>query len=244
MEKIINEKGIKSGDVVKIVLPEGIKAGDNIGGYTILEKMYNANKNVVKVIKADKRDVFVEIPDHGAFWFDNSCVQPLVEDRVPQFKVGDTVIITIPKEYNTRTHIPFGITESMLKLNGICTKIRRVEKAEYSKNDYPEISNLDGYKYYLENNAFWMWPNCLLTKVASYGFDYDLAKKILSPYQSMEQEAITSLTSLTSVCKVDGCTFLYDTCAIKEDAIECKDKKEDKDLIKIKSKKLKLNFKN
>lgn len=167
-----------------------------------------------------------------------------VEDCVPQFKVGDTVVITIPKEYNIDTHVPFDLNKEMIGLNGTCTKIIQIVKDRYKKSEFPKIDNLDGCKYYLENNS-WIWPNCLLTKV--HCFDYDLAKKILSPYQSMEQEAITSLTSstgltsltsLTSGCIVDECSSICGTYTVKE-AIQ-----ENKDLITIKSKKLKLNFKN
>ena len=54
----------------------------------------------------------------------------------------------------------------------------------------------------------------------------------------MEQEILTDLSSITDSYRTSyGCTYL-DTPTVKQDI------KEDKDLIKIKSKKLKLNFKN
>lgn len=222
MEKTINEKNIKPGDRVKIVLPEGTKIGDNVGGYTILKSMFNANDSIVKVQNVGTHDALVEIKDGYDLvqvWIDISCIQPLLEDCIPQFKVGDTVIITIPDSYKTSWYlssgkVPFGISPDMLALNGTCTRIRRVIENKYNKENFSHIKNLDSCEYLLYSNI-WSWPNCFLTKVASCGSEYDIDK---------EQSHIKT----ESTC----------------DTIISNPIKEDKGLIKVKSKKLKLNFKN
>lgn len=219
MEKTINKKNVKPGDLVRIVLPEGTKLGDFIGGYTMTESMFNANNSIVKVQDVDECDVRVEIKDNqdlGLFWFNKSCIQPLLEDDVPQFKVGDTVIITIPDSYKY-CKVPFGIVPDMLPLNGMCTKIQNVCENQYDKKHFSHIENLDGCAYNLEA-INWTWPNCFLIKVED--FDY-----LTKPYQ----ETINKLTSVST----------RDTCTTISNPI-----KEDKGLIKVKSKKLKLNFKN
>lgn len=222
MEKTINEKNIKRGDLVKIVLPKGTKIGDKVGGYVILESMLNANNSIVKVQKVDRSDVRVEIKDNegsGLFWFNISCIQPLLEDCIPQFKVGDTVIITIPDSYKTSWYlssgkVPFGISPDMLSLNGTCTRIREVIENKYNKENFSHIKNLDSCEYFLYSNI-WSWPNCFLTKVASCGSEYDIDKE----QSHIKTESICDTTISNPI-------------------------KEDKGLIKVKSKKLKLNFKN
>lgn len=216
MKITINEKNIKPGDLVKIVLPEGTKIGDNIGGYTILKSMFNANDSIVKVQNVGTHDALVEIKDgHDLVlvWIDISCIQPLLEDCVPQLKVGDTVIITIPDSYKT-CKVPFGISPDMLSLNGTCTRIREIVENDYGKEEFSHIKHLDGCKYYLWGNTYY-WPNCFLTKIAPYGSDYDIDKE-----QSHIKTELTCDTTISNPIK------------------------ENKDLIKVKSKKLKLNFKN
>lgn len=215
MEKTIDKKNIKPGDLVKIVLPEGTKIGDYIGGYTIYESMFNANGSVVKVERIDGKDVCVEIKDNegdALFWFNISCIQPLLEDCVPQFKVGDIVVITIPDSDKT-CKVPFGIVPPMLALNGTCARILKIIENDYDKEKFSHIENLDGCKYYLEGFN-WSWPNCFLTKIPSYRLDYDINK---------EQPPI----KMTPIC---------DTYTTSNPI--------DKGLIRVKSKKLKLNFKN
>lgn len=160
-----------------------------------------------------------------------------LEDCVPQFKVGDTVIITIPDSYKY-CKVPFGIVPNMVALNGICTRIQRVIEKDYDKENFSHTENLDGCKYYLEGNTYY-WPNCLLTKVASYGSDYDIDVKVDPP----SLECLTDLEYLREQYPETLSKYLSaptrDTCTAISNPI-----KEDKVLIKVKSKKLKLNFKN